>query len=430
MNNRSSTAKDADMRSFEGKILQEKYFLRNYIGQGNFGAVFKSEQYLLGIPIRRVAVKLSKQAGLNADTVKDILAEVFHLARAMDEMTDSEARQYLVHVFDAGIASEADDRGFFVMEYVQGTTLAEQFESYKRVPVNLLMKWMKQVCCAMRGLHSLVPPIIHRDLKPDNIRLGIDRNIRVIDFGIAAKLLKFGYVPGVAGTATYMAPETIKGESTPASDVYTMGLIIYEGLTGQLPFKQLIPPSDLPKALQNDWIYEQKSIIRLSPPSALNNNITPELSKLVLRCLEFNTSNRFRDAGELLEALEALDTVKLNPPDVIALDEGRHIKSTGDLKGARQSLEYGLDAQSSSKETRYALLRELGEVCMTLRDYKTAAERFVTAWNLVENTAILRTIKERVELLERIVEVYGIIKNTYMVNRYEEIINNLRTSRR
>lgn len=433
MMDRSHTAPNVDMKSFEGKTLRGSYLLEKYLGGGNFGAVFKSQQYFLGIPVRRVAVKVGKHTGIDIDKDKDkdIINEAFLLAKAMDEMTDAEARSHLVHVYDVGILPEETNRAFLVTEFVQGTDLAAQLESYHRVPVGLLLKWVRQICRALQGLHTLVPPTLHRDLKPDNILLGIDRNVRIVDFGLAAKLLHHGYVPGVAGTITYMAPETSygEGESVPASDVYSVGLILYEGLTGQLPFAHLIPPLDLPEALHSDWLYKQKRPIRPTPPSSLNNTVTRELDAAVLRCLEFNPSKRFRHAGKLLEALDLASAPPPDPPDVVAMDEGHHLKTTGSLDGARLSFERGLSAPSSSKETRFALLRELGEVLAMLEEYKAAGAQLVEAWELVRNTAILRTREERAELLEQIEDAYRQVPNPFQANRYKDLKDNERRGR-
>lgn len=410
-----------DMKSFEGKTLQRKYLLEEYKGGGNFGAIFKSYQQFLGVKVRRVAVKLSKDTGFDIDKAKDIFADVFMLAEAMDEMTDAEARSHLVHVYDAGILPEESNRIFVVMEYIQGTNLAQQFESFHcRVPANLLLKWTHQICCALKGLHTLVPPLIHRDLKPDNILLGIDLNVRVVDFGLAARLMYKGYVPGSIGTIKYMAPETIKGESVPASDVYSIGLVMYEGLTGQLPFAQLIPPVNLPQPMHIDWLYKQMSTIRPSPPSSLNNTVTSQLDAIVLRCLKFNPSERFSNAGELLKALDNLYTSQQDS-DVSALNEGRRLKAAGDLNGARRMFEQGLTVASSSKETRFALLRELGEVLVVLKECPKAVERLVEAWKLAENSAILRRLQERTLLLEDIAGASRLCGNDYMANTYKNL---------
>src|SRR5206468_3701088 len=117
---------------------------------------------------------------------------------------DVSARSHLVHVYDVGIAPDAKGRAFLVMEFVEGTTLAAQFTAYrdaakatgfKGVPGPVMLKWARQLIHAMAALHSLKPAVIHRDLKPDNVLLGgPDRHVRVVDFGLASKLMSTGCV--------------------------------------------------------------------------------------------------------------------------------------------------------------------------------------------------------------------------------------------
>jgi len=418
--NSSNASSDVDMRSFTGKTLKESYLLQEYIFEGNFGAVYKSEQYFLDVPVRRVAVKISKEVNIDINKAKDIFADAFLLAHAMDEMDDAEARSHLVHVYDVGILRELDNRLFVVMEYIQGTTLAAQFESYKRVPANLMMKWARQICQAVAGLHDMIPPVLHRDLKPDNILMGIDRTVRVVDFGLAAKLMHHGYVPGVAGTTAYMAPETMKGESIPASDVYSIGILLYEGLTGSHPFGHLVPPIDLPKSLESDWIYNEKGKIKPALPSKLNNTVTPEIEGVIMRCLEFNASRRYVNAGALLGALQQKE--KAEPVDVQALQEGKELMAANDLEGARAILEIGMSKASSSKENRFHLTRNLAEVMDRSEEHAEAVAKLVEAWKLTKSGAILRTREERAQLLEQIVQAYRKIGNEFQAIRYENEI--------
>lgn len=420
MSNSSNASSDVDMRSFIGKTLKESYLLQEYIFEGNFGAVYKSAQYFLDVPVRRVAVKISKKININIKIARDIFADAFLLAHAMDEMDDAEARSHLVHVYDVGILRELDNRLFVVMEYIQGTTLAAQFRSYKRVPANLMIKWARQICRAVAGLHDMIPPVLHRDLKPDNILLGIDRTVRVVDFGLAAKLMHHGYVPGVAGTTAYMAPETMKGESIPASDVYSIGTLLYEALTGSHPFGHLVPPIDLPNSLESDWIYNEKEKIKPDSPSKLNNTVTPEMEGLIMRCLEFNASRRYINAGALLRALQQKE--KADPADVQALQEGKELMAANDLEGARASLEIGMSKASSSKENRFHLTRKLAEVMDKSEEHAEAVTKLVEAWKLTESGAILRTREKRAQLLEQIVQAYRKIGNEFQAIRYENEI--------
>jgi serine/threonine protein kinase len=420
MINRSGTASNPDMRSFLGRSLRGTYFLEEFLGQGGFGAVFKSTQHFLGLPVRRVAVKLSKQTGIDLTTARDIFADALLLAQAMDEMTDMEARSHLTHVYDLGVLPEAENRGFIVMEYVQGTTLRAQFTSLQQVPASLMLKWARQICHALQGLHTLPEPVLHRDLKPENILLGTDLTVRVIDFGLAAKMVDHRYVPGVVGTFLYMSPETMQGKSVPASDVYSVGTLLYEGLAGEHPFKHLIPPTGMPERFHKDWLYEQKKIVRPRPPSFLNNTLTDNLAYLndvVLHCLEFDHHRRYQDADELLKALEPSPF----PPSNDYLDEGFRLKAAGNLVDARRTFEHCLAISTLSKEKRFALLRALGEVLSMIKEHSLATDSFVEAWELIKDSAVLQTRKERAELLGQIADAYHCSLNDFQANKYERL---------
>jgi serine/threonine protein kinase len=395
------------------------YTLTDLLGEGAFGAVYRGEQTLWDRTVRRVAIKVSKHPHAAQDRLAEMLADIFVLADAIDEMTDAVARSHLVHIYDMGVWKERQNRAFVVMEFVSGKGLHHVIESYRgRVPENIVRGWALQICQALAALHELVPPVLHRDLKPDNIILGDDGHLRIVDFGLAARLISMGYVAGTAGTVTYMAPETIQAESLPASDVYSVGLILYEALTGRRPFDHLVPPIDLPAGLQSKWLYQQKSKIRVTPPSLENRAVTADLDRVISKCLEFSPSARYLTARDLMKALSSVAGGP-DPDDLAALREGRHLKSVGDLPGARHKFEKGLAARSSSKETRFWLLRELGTVTTDLGDPATGAQRLAEAWTLVENSAILTGI-QRNDLLEEVALAYERAGNPYQTNTYRK----------
>lgn len=408
------------MRSFRGTTVRDTYLLQELIGEGNFGGVFLSEQQFLGEPIRRVAVKLSKHIGLDVSTARDMFSDAFILARAMDEMADVRARSHLVHLYDVGVI-EPEGRGFVAMEYVQGTTLAAQFESFERVPAPQLIKWATQICTALAALHRLPTPVVHRDLKPDNVLLGTDLAVRVVDFGLAARLLAHGVVPGVAGTVAYMAPETSQGRSTPASDVYSIGLILYEGLTGKLPFAHLVPPLDLPHALHTDWLFDKKATVRAVPPSSRSNTSTPGLDAVVLRCVAFDPARRYQDAGELLQDLELLGGPAPKPSAELRLEEARRLRAGGDLAGAGAALRAGVAAAPLSPEVRFALLRELGQVMGAADDHAAAADALLSAWEETSRSVVLRSREERAALLDELAGAYAAAGNHYQAGWYGDL---------
>ena len=410
-------AQSEDLSRFIGKRLNDKYLLNQRIGGGGFGTVFLSDQFFLGVPTRRVAVKISKATGFTVDKAREIFADVFMLAKAMDEMNNCQGRSNLVHIYDAGILKEENDRIFVVMEYIDGQSLRQRFTPGSKLDAGILLDLVRQICRALEGLHNLSPPIIHRDLKPENILIGLDGVVRVIDFGLAARLTMAGYVPGTVGTFAYMAPETTKGFSVPASDVYSMGVLLYEGLTGRLPYYFLKPPPDMPVELQSDWLYKQKSQIQPAPPSSLNNTVSPQLDKIVMSCLKFDYNARFFNASKLLQALENMGKQKAQ--DEAALEEGRLKKGMNDLLGACGRFEYGLALPSSSTKIRYNLLYELGETLKLSGNYLAAANRLVEAWEFAKFRPVLETRKERFDLLDEIVKVYKMLSNDFQARRYE-----------
>jgi eukaryotic-like serine/threonine-protein kinase len=409
-------ADEVVMRELEGQTVGG-YVLQEYLGEGAFGGVFLSEQLVLGQRLRRVALKLSRRTGMTASAVHELFGESFLLARSMDEIKDSEARQHLVHVYHAGI-TDGDGRAFLTMEYVPGTTLADRFARQEKVDAPQLTKWATQIAKALRGLHGLQQPVVHRDLKPDNVLLGMDNLVRLVDFGLAGRMVDLNYVPGVAGTLAYMSPETSQGASTPASDVYSLGLLMYEGLTGEHPFRDLIPPVDLPDERYSDWLYETKRGYRAVPPSALSNTVTPKLDAIVLRCLEFEPDRRFADAGEFLAELAKEGPTQ--PPVAAVLRDLRRDGSTKNRQRARQTLEERLAANPPEAE-RFDLLRQLGEVLGSSGDHADAARRFGEAWKLTEHRAILRDSRERDALLTQLADAHRKAGNDFHARRYDAL---------
>jgi len=103
--------------------------MQKNIGQGNFGVVYLGEQAFFDEPVRRVAIKVCKHPDITPETARKLFRDAFMLAKVMDKMTDTEARSHLVHVYDMGLAPELGNRGYLVMEYIEGTTLYRQFSS-------------------------------------------------------------------------------------------------------------------------------------------------------------------------------------------------------------------------------------------------------------------------------------------------------------
>jgi serine/threonine-protein kinase len=292
-----------------GQWLAGKYRLCEVQACGAFGTVFRAEQYFCRAFMRPVAVKVSRQTGLTEETAPDLFGDALVLARLLagdDPVGDAgNGRRHLVQIFDMGLLPEHEDRAYLVMEYVDGLPLLTHLRAAGRFSVATGLRFLKQVCRAVGLVHA--NGAVHRDLKGDNILVDRRGLVRVVDFGLAAfSDPRLGFAPGAMGTFTYMAPETVHGRSTPASDVYSLGLLMYELFSGDGP--HLHAPWNTSEGDHRDENYHIKQAFRFSPPSQVQNEIRNEhrwLDALVLRCLEVDPARRFADARGLLAAIEA-----------------------------------------------------------------------------------------------------------------------------
>jgi serine/threonine protein kinase len=166
------------------------------------------------------------------------------------------------------------------------------------------LRFVKQICRALSLVHGR--GAVHRDLKADNILVDRRGIVRVVDFGLAAFAdQRSGFVHGAMGTFTYMAPETVRGRSTPASDVYSLGLLMYELFTGGGP--HLSAPWKIEGDERGDENYRLKTSFRFPPPSATQNEIRNDyrwLDTLIARCLAVDPATRILHAGAVLDAIE------------------------------------------------------------------------------------------------------------------------------
>jgi serine/threonine protein kinase len=305
---------DAFERRLLGQTLAGKYKLVEIRGGGAFGAVFRAEQYFCGQFVRPAAVKVSRQTGLSDETAPYLLGDAIVLARLLSG-GDHDGRRHLVSIYDMGLLPEHDGRGYLAMEYVEGAPLVAHMQAAGRVSVAIGLRCVKQICRALALVHG--QGAVHRDLKSDNIIVDRRGVVRVVDFGLATFAdRRLGFAPGSMGTFTYMAPETVQGRSTPASDVYSIGLLMYELFTGGGPHLTA-PWSTDDKTDHREEHYRLKTGLRFAPPSEVQNEIRNDfrwLDALILRCLEPDPARRFADAGKLLAAVEACEAGQELPP--------------------------------------------------------------------------------------------------------------------
>jgi formylglycine-generating enzyme required for sulfatase activity len=258
-----------------GTILLDRYRIIRELGAGGMGRVYEAHDEKLDMP---VAIKMLRDI-LSRDpgSVKRLIAEARH------SMLLSHANVVRVHNFEDGPTVK-----FLVMEYVEGDTLAHRLAREGRISEEETRKIAIEIC---RGLeHAHGKKIIHRDLKPGNILLGKDGSIKVADFGIA-RLCRDSVSRLTSqhdsGTLLYMSPEQLDGESGEASDIYSLGVVLYEMLSGDPPFVS----------------GEVTAQIRHKIPRSIEG-VSEDLNRIVLKCLEKKPENRFASLRELHEEIE------------------------------------------------------------------------------------------------------------------------------
>ena len=266
-----------------GKI--GKYHIIREVGRGSTGTVFLSHDPYYG---RDVAIKVYNDPG-------DEDEGEIHATRKMffneAQMVGRLQHPNVLPIYDAG---EESGRYYVVMEHVHG---ARTLAAYCR-PDNLLpiAEVVRVVFSAARALHyAHTRGVVHRDVKPSNIMLTVDNEVRIIDFGIAVwRDADISSIRGVAGSPSYMSPEQVKAEDLgPTSDVYSLGAVMYELLTGRRPFKA----SNLAKLL-HQIVYATPV-----PVHSLRSEVPEELEEIVWRALHKRPEDRFSSGLEMAAAL-------------------------------------------------------------------------------------------------------------------------------
>jgi eukaryotic-like serine/threonine-protein kinase len=219
----------------------------------------------------------------------------FHREQEIGEALDHPA---VMKVFGGNDRSQI----YMVMEWVEGKLLREILAKEKKLPPERAVKITLGLLSALDYIHG--HGIVHRDLKPENIMVDPEDRIKLIDFGIAAKAgarrLTFAKLSQVMGTPDYISPEQVKGKRGDArSDIYAVGVMLYEMVTGKTPFQ-----GPNPFAIMNDRLMNNPE-----PPREIDPSISPQLQEVIYRALERDPKNRYATAKEFAWDLEHLDQV-------------------------------------------------------------------------------------------------------------------------
>ncbi len=263
------------------KVFGERYKITERIGIGGMAEVFKAQDSTLG---RTVAVKVMLPQ-YAAD--RTFAARFRQEAQAAANLTSP----YIVNIYDWG---QDDGMYYIVMEYVRGTDLKSAIQSRGSIHPRKVAEIGSQVCSALSVAHSY--NIIHRDIKSANIMVQTDGNVKVMDFGIAqAGNSDMTQDSNVLGTAHYVSPEQAQGKSLAGtSDLYSLGIVMYEACTGQLPFDG---PDAVSVAMKQ--VSEQPV-----PPRAINSAIDAGLEAIILKAMSKDPHERYATANEMKQALD------------------------------------------------------------------------------------------------------------------------------
>ena len=269
-----------------GTTIDGRYEVESVLGEGGMGLVYKARHTVLQ---KSLAVKV-----LRPDVSRD--EEIITRFRQEAQSASAIGNQHIIDISDFGTLP--DQSTYFVMEYLEGTDLTGAIEAGVLEPVRVV-HIAKQLCQALGAAHEA--GIVHRDLKPDNIyliRRGGDSNfVKVLDFGIAkvggssSKLTRAGQV---FGTPHYMSPEQCSGSGVDhRTDVYALGIILYEMCTGAVPFD-----ADNLMGILTKHLYEQPT-----PPRQITPDLPEDLEAVILKAMAKQADVRYQSMGELLEDL-------------------------------------------------------------------------------------------------------------------------------
>lgn len=271
------------------KILAGRYELFEKIGEGGMSVVYKAKDKLLN---RFIAIKV-----LKPEFVKD--QKFIESFRRESQAAASLSHPNIVNIFDVG---QEGNIHYIVMELVEGHTLSDLIREEGPLPYPRVIELTKQIAAALSVAHK--NQIIHRDVKPHNVLITSSGSAKITDFGIAKAVNSSTIVDttggGIMGSVHYFSPEQARGGYVDEkSDIYSLGIVMYEMLTGRVPFDGDNPVNIALMHINSEMV----------PPSKLISGIPPALERIVIKATDKYQTNRFASADELIQALDNLEFV-------------------------------------------------------------------------------------------------------------------------
>lgn len=271
------------------KVLAGRYELFEKIGEGGMSVVYKAKDRLLN---RYVAIKV-----LKPEFIRD--RKFIESFRRESQAAASLSHPNIVNIFDVG---QEGNIHYIVMELMQGSTLSELIREQGPLPYTRVIEITKQIAAALSVAHK--NNLIHRDVKPHNVMMTADGTAKITDFGIAKAINSSTIADtmsgGIMGSVHYFSPEQARGGYVDEkSDIYSLGIVMYEMLTGRVPFDGDNPVNIALMHINGEMV----------PPSKLMSGIPPAMERIVMKATDKYQSNRFASADELIHELENLEFV-------------------------------------------------------------------------------------------------------------------------
>ena len=279
----AGTAGAAEQKVAAGDVIGNRYEILQLLGEGGMGSVFKARDRELD---RIVALKVIRSDLAGRASILERFKQELILARQV-------THKHVIRIFDLGSSGPLR---FITMEYVEGRDLSSILQE-RRLSVEETLQIAAQVCAALEAAHA--EAVVHRDLKPQNIMINDRGKVSVMDFGLAfsTELSGASQAGVLLGTPAYMSPEQAQSKALDArSDIYTLGIILYEMLTGQIPFQA---DSMIASLLQ-------RSQGPPPEPITLNPAIPKPVNAAVMKCLAVNPADRYQSAAEMRYAIDCL----------------------------------------------------------------------------------------------------------------------------
>ena len=270
------------------KVLAGRYELFERIGEGGMSVVYKAKDKLLN---RFVAIKILKPEFINDHKFIDSF-------RRESQAAASLSHPNIVNIYDVGREGNIH---YIVMELIEGKTLSDYIKEQGPMSYPKVIALSKQIAAALSFAHK--NHIIHRDVKPHNVMITPNGTAKITDFGIAKAVNAATIVDntdGIIGSVHYFSPEQARGGYVDEkSDIYSLGIVMYEMLTGKVPFDGDNPVNIALMHINGEMV----------PPSKIVDGVPPALEHIILKCTDKYPVNRFASADELIEALNNLEFV-------------------------------------------------------------------------------------------------------------------------